>query len=162
MKDAKEFFPWRVCTLLKFSRIRPISGRGAGDLGCLPSTADYDSRRLRCWRGELEYACFSFWPHLNNPWIRNGRTCLLRCSRKKGARGGAHSQCALENATVRVALRKLYTNHVAFGITTNWVFQQSRLCIKKFTNQIFFKKRKFWIFIATKCIYSSLYVTLFC
>lgn len=57
-KDAREFFlhpaSARARALLKFSRIRPISGQRAGDLGCLPSTADYDSRRLRRRCGELE------------------------------------------------------------------------------------------------------------
>lgn len=93
VKDT--FFPGTG--LLKFSRIRPIYRRSAreGDLGRLPSTADYDSRRLRWlrWRSlqhELESTCFPFWPHLNNPWIHSRRACLSRRlwgKRKKRYRG---------------------------------------------------------------------------
>lgn len=135
---AEEFFPWHVRTLLKFSRIRPISGRGAGDLGCLPSTADYDSRRLRCWRGELECALASR-PDLI--WIIHGFVTdvhvFYAVREKKEVRVAGRIHDALsKNATVRVALRKLYTNHVAFGITTIRVFQQARLYVKEFANQV--------------------------
>lgn len=56
--------------------------------------------------------------------------------RKKDARGGAHTRCALENATVRVAFAKLYLcysrNYYGPNLSTLVALREK----SKFTNQV--------------------------
>lgn len=124
VKDAEEFFSRTRRALLKFSRIRPISGRGAGDLGMFAPDG-----RLRF----KETASLVPAPRPDLIWIIHGyaadRTYTFYASRerarvkKKGdARVFAMLSPSRKHDPVRVAFAKLYSDHVAFEITADRIF----------------------------------------
>lgn len=145
---------------VKFSRIRPISGRGAGDLGCLPSTADYDSRRLR--RRVASPNAPASRPDLI--WIIHGYavvepyTPFTLFVKKRNSRGSCTRWTSRVHdaflKTVRVVLAELYADHVACEITVDWRSFDRYLPCERRTWESSSASKKDAMILHKRCIHS--------